>query len=437
MPNALIVDDHASTRQGLAKFLEGRGLTTAQAPTLAAASELVKSRYFETILLDVLLPDGSGLDLLMDIGWKTKPHVVLISGEQSVMRTLGELGFHSLQFLPKPVQLEHLEQILDKIREQHPAPHPSGDTGIIGESRVIRRVIELIDKVAPTDLTVLVRGETGTGKELVAAAVHARSHRRNKPFVPLNCGAVPESLIDAELFGHDRGAFTGASTSRQGAFEVADGGTLFLDEITEMPLALQSRLLRVLESGRVKRVGATKEISVDVRVVCATNRIPAEAVAEGKLREDVFHRLAVFPILVPPLRRRGDDVVILANHFLAELGGEPIEIEPEAMEVLKRCRWPGNVRQLRNLMHRLAIVAEGNITADLVNAQLGETHAAGPELDVTVGASIAHAERQLIEATLEAKGGDKRAAAAELGISLRTLYNRLQVYRNRPTDRMV
>ena len=440
MPNALVVEDHASTRRGLVEFLESRNFSVTSTPTLRAASAQIERNAFDSVLLDVVLPDGNGLDLLLDLAPNKRPHVLLMSGETHVADTLEKLDLRSLRFLPKPIDPTRLEEALNQIRRSVEKRKPAMElvdrsNRILGNSAALQEALQLVEKVAPTDVAVLIHGETGTGKELIAEAVHAKSHRRRKPLVPLNCGAIPENLIDSELFGYVRGAFTGAQQNRQGAFESANGGTLFLDEITEMPLQLQTRLLRVLETGRVKRVGDTVERAIDVRIVCATNRPPAAAVTEGELREDLFHRLAEFPIHIPPLRNRDDDIGLLARHFFAETGGDPNDFDDDAIALLHDYHWPGNVRQLRNVIHRLHVVAEGRVTRDLVAAHLGDqltswTRAAvGGYLGVPVGTTIAKVERRLIEATLDAKKGNKLEAAEDLGISLRTLYNRLHSYR--------
>jgi two-component system response regulator AtoC len=302
----------------------------------------------------------------------------------------------------------------------------------VGESPAIREVYELVARVARTDATVLITGETGTGKEVVARTLHSLSRRRQELFIPVDCGAIAPTLIESELFGHERGSFTGADRQHRGYFERARGGTLFLDEVTEMPVELQARLLRVLETSIVERVGGSGPIRVDVRVVAATNRRLADAVAAGKLREDLMYRLNVFPIEVPPLRERGDDVVHLAEHFLAELNGAEgtaKQLTAASRESLRRYAWPGTVRQLRTVVLRAFILAEGvhvvipgrDLTA---RGQLESP----PCVSIPLGTPIAAAERMLIQATLDVLKGDKNKAAAILQISLKTLYNRLSEY---------
>jgi DNA-binding NtrC family response regulator len=299
----------------------------------------------------------------------------------------------------------------------------------------MQKVYDLIARVAPTDATVFIVGESGTGKELVAQTVHEHSNRRQESFLPLNCGAVSPTLIESELFGHERGSFTGAERLHKGYFERANQGTLLLDEITEMPIELQVKLLRALETGQIMRIGGERPIEVNVRVVAATNRKPEDAVAQGKLREDLLYRLSVFPIQLPPLRERGDDVEMLADHFLAQLnqGESPSKaFNRAARQRLRTYAWPGNVRELKNVVHRAYILADEEIGPESLPAELGgagPTESSGPTLQLKVGTSIAEADRRLILATLDQHGWDKRKAAAVLGISLKTLYNRLSTYK--------
>jgi DNA-binding NtrC family response regulator len=296
-------------------------------------------------------------------------------------------------------------------------------------------VYDLLAKVARTDVTVLLTGETGTGKELAAQTIHRLSRRNREPFVAVNCGAVSASLIESELFGHERGSFTGADRTHKGVFEQAHRGTLFFDEVTEMPAELQVRLLRVLESGCLTRVGGSETIRTDVRVVAATNRRAEEAVSAGRLREDLHYRLNVFPIALPPLRERGDDLELLANHTLAELNREEEtdkRFDRSALAKLRAHSWPGNVRELRNVVQRAFIVGEDVIGSDalpLESPVSGEAQAAtGQGLEIRPGTPIAEAERKLILATLEHCERDKKKTAEVLGISLKTLYNRLNEY---------
>jgi DNA-binding NtrC family response regulator len=304
---------------------------------------------------------------------------------------------------------------------------------LIGRSAAVRKVYALIGRVAPTEARVLVTGESGTGKELVAETIHRLSRRCSKAFVAVNCGALAPSLIESELFGHEKGSFTGADRQRVGYFERADGGTLFLDEITEMPQPLQVKLLRAIESGLVTRVGATEPTPVNVRIIAASNRRPGDAVARGELREDLLYRLNVFPIELPPLRSREDDAALLAEHFLGRVNsreGTRKRFTACALARLKLLAWPGNVRELQNAVERAAILADEIIDADtLPRPAARELIARDDVLHVPVGTSLELIERSVILATLEALGGDKRRTAQVLGISLKTLYSRLSVYR--------
>jgi two-component system, NtrC family, response regulator AtoC len=306
---------------------------------------------------------------------------------------------------------------------------------LVGKSEPMKLVYEQIARVAGTSVTVFVTGESGTGKELVARTVHDLSRRRARPFLAVNCGAISPHLIESEIFGHERGSFTGAERQHQGFFERAHGGTLFLDEITEMPPALQVKLLRVLETGTFMRVGSTTPQETDVRVIAASNRDPLQALAHGELREDLFYRLNVFPIHLPPLRERREDLPLLVAHFLQEIGareGAMKHASPAALERLAQYRWPGNVRELRNVLQRAWVMTAGPEVGDrwLPRDVLVDpvSHAAADTLEIAVGTPLAVMERQMILATLEHFGHQKERTAAALGVSLKTLYNRLKDY---------
>jgi DNA-binding NtrC family response regulator len=317
----------------------------------------------------------------------------------------------------------------------------SMDCSLLGESSAMQQVFRLIERVGPTEASVLLTGESGSGKELAARSIHECSPRRGKPFVAINCGAIPSGLIEAELFGYEKGSFTGAVRAHAGVFERAHGGTLLLDEVTEMPMDMQTRLLRVLESRKFYRVGANLEYSSDVRVIAATNRCPLTAVKNGQLRQDLLYRLAVFPIELPPLRSRGDDVELLADRFLADLNaqsGTQKRLSALARMTLKQHSWPGNVRELKNCIERAFILGDNSLElAPLLqstNARITHPAAAAYDstdrgrLDIRVGSRIHDMERSLIEATLDYFKGNKRRAADALGCSLKTLYNKLNGY---------
>jgi len=309
------------------------------------------------------------------------------------------------------------------------APSP-----LLGDSEAMQEVFRLIERVGPTEASVLLTGESGSGKELAAQSIHDRSARRGGPFLAINCGAIPAGLIEAELFGYEKGSFTGAVRAHAGVFERAQGGTLLLDEVTEMPLDMQTRLLRVLETRKFYRVGASVEFSSDVRVIASTNRCPLQAVQNGQLREDLLYRLAVFPIDMPPVRSRGSDVELLAEHFLTELNVQSRtqkRLSAMARMTLKQHTWPGNVRELKNCIERAFILGDQTLElAPLIQnaARGGDTASDRERLDIRVGSRIYDMERSLIEATLDYFKGNKRRAADALGCSLKTLYNKLNGY---------
>jgi two-component system, NtrC family, response regulator AtoC len=319
--------------------------------------------------------------------------------------------------------------VLRVLREAAPRPE---QPELLGTSHALQRARELLARAAVTDATVLVTGESGTGKELVAQSLHHSSPRRTGPFVALNCGAIAPGLVESELFGHERGSFTGAVRQKRGVFERARHGTLFLDEVTEMPLDAQVKLLRALETGKIERVGGEETIDVNVRVIAATNRDPSTAVADGVFRADLLYRLDVFPIHLAPLRERGDDIEILALHFLGELNaeiGSRKSFSPDAIRRLRRHPWPGNVRELRNVVQRAFLMSGDFLDEEVLpREEIRNVEHTKPSITIPLGTSIATADRLLLLATLDHCGGDKRRVARTLGISLKTLYNRLHEY---------
>ena len=446
MPHALLVDDDTNTLSGLAELVAREGFTVATASTLREARESVAQRHPDVVLLDLWLPDGSGMDLFDDVKSRAVTEVVLITGHATLESSIEALRLGAGDYLIKPVNVKQLRAILSRvarpadlkteIRALREELRGLGRFGrLLGAAPAMQQVYDQIQRVAPTAATVFITGESGTGKELVAQTIHDLSRRRKELFLPVNCAAISPQLIESEMFGHERGSFTGATREHKGYFERASGGTVLLDEITEMPVELQVKLLRVLESGVFMRVGSTREIDVDVRVIAATNRIPEEAVAEGKLREDLLYRLRVFPLHLPPLRERGDDIVLLANHFLDEMNRVECADKRFAAAVLKRLKeydWPGNVRELRNVVQRAFIMADDVVEQHCLPPELNQTRAgSGPYFQVRAGSKVADVERLLILATLEQCGGTKEKAAAMLGISLKTLYNRLREYDTR------
>jgi DNA-binding NtrC family response regulator len=441
-PHALIVEDEKSSRIALADIVRREGFSVDMADSLEQAHAAIAARAPSIILCDLLLPDGAGTELLG--GEDTGYEVILVTGNASVESAVSALRLGAWDYLTKPIDIPRLKSLLagfrraDDLKKEVTGLRDQlrtlGRFGrMVGVSDAMQKVYELIEKVAPTDASVMITGESGTGKELVAQTIHDLSRRRKRPFIPINCGAISPNLMESELFGHEKGAFTGASKSHRGYFESASGGTLFLDEITEMPADLQVKLLRVLESGRLNRVGGTDQIDVDVRIVAATNRNPETAVREGSLREDLYYRLRVFPITLPPLRGRRGDVETITRHFLHDLNeesGTGKTISAGTIAVLETHHWPGNVRELRNAVHQAFILAGDVIGPDHLPPEVrGDSSGGlGPSLQLRIGMSLAEAERQLIEATLESYGGDKKKTAEVLGVSVKTLYNRFKAW---------
>jgi DNA-binding NtrC family response regulator len=442
MPHALLVDDDRDFAAGLAEVVARDGFTTRVAGSIKEARAEIAKGTPDVVLADLHLPDGSGLELFKDLENSPATEVVVITGQATVDTAVDAMRRGAADYLVKPVDVDRVKLVLAKVAQTRDLKEQIGSLRgelrklgrfgpLIGASSSIQRVYDLISKVAQTDATVLIQGETGTGKELVAETIHTLSRRHKEPFLPINCGAVSPSLIESELFGHERGSFTGADRMHKGYYERAHRGTLFLDEITEMPQELQVKLLRVLETGKVVRIGGTEAMSVDVRVLAATNRKPEEAVAKGKLREDLLYRLNVFPIQLPALRERREDVELLAEHFLQQLNREyetrKVFTRP-ALNRLAALPWPGNVRELKNIVHKAFILAEEEIGTD--NLPPAGAGADESDLNLKVGTSLSDAERRLIMATLNQAGGDKKKAAEILGISLKTLYNRLNEYKS-------
>ena len=518
--SVLIVEDDDNSADLLSTFARSEGFVASIASSLAEARQQLIVHKPGIVLLDLGLPDGSGMDLFADENLRGDAEIVLITGNASVDTSVQALRLGAADYLIKPVSLKLLKTVLNRLAEagprgadrdapgegplDEPARPKAGEGGksadeppakgtdnfggMWGVSQAMRDVFTQIERVARTSVSVFIVGESGTGKELVAESIHRFSHRKNGPFEAVNCGAISAQLIESELFGHEKGSFTGAIKQHKGFFERASGGTLFLDEITEMSLDLQVKLLRVLETGTFSRVGSDSPLRSDVRVVAATNRQPLTAVREGKLREDLYYRLNVFQIGLPPLRDRLEDLPLIARHFLASYAkreGRKLSITQPALTALQSYHWPGNVRELRNYIHRTAIMVDDRaidvdclppfdaqtavgtstmaerypaaapagdagasfpsmpapanrpsplpVDADVsAGAGAGGDDSAGgdemPLVAVRVGSTIADAERDLIIATLAYCDGAKERTADMLGISLKTLYNRLRAY---------
>jgi len=453
MGHALIVEDDADAARMMAQLVANEGFSAATARSLGEARRQLALQQPDVVLLDLRLPDGNGMSLLDEQDLIGNSEVVLMTGHASLETSIQALRYGAADYLVKPVSAKQLRGVLgrvmkpsvlrEEVRSLQGELQRTGRFGhLVGTSAVMTRVYEQVARVAGTSVTVFVSGESGTGKELVARTLHDLSRRRAKPFLAVNCGAISPQLIESEIFGHEKGSFTGADRQHQGFFERAHGGTLFLDEITEMPLELQVKLLRVLETGTFMRVGSSTPIETDVRVIAASNRDPAQAVAAGRFREDLLYRLNVFPIELPPLRERLEDLPLLVQHFLQEIGqreGASKRVSAAAMQRLREHPWPGNVRELRNVLQRAYVMAAGDEISDEwlprtapakppAAAAAPSTATADGKLEITVGTPLAAIERQVILATLEHFGHHKERTAAALGISLKTLYNRLKDY---------
>ncbi len=438
MAHILIVDDEQAFADGIAEYLGLKGHSTAVAASLADARKALAQQMPTVVLLDLMLPDGSGLELFDAFEANPPKKIIIITGHSGVKSIIGAMAGEGVMYMKKPIEPRELEGILNTLgEEQTTSPKSAPGTEhfglLLGDSGAMQLLYKTIRQVATTDSTVLIQGESGTGKELVAEAIHQLSGRKGR-FIPVNCGGLTRELISSQLFGHEKGSFTGADQRHVGFFERADKGTLFLDEITEMPLEMQTHLLRVLESGKVLRLGSEKEVPLDTRLLAATNRDPAKAVRDGQLREDLYFRLRVFPLLLPPLRERKGDITLLAERFLADLNrqqGTQKCFSNEALRALEQHTWPGNVRELKHTVHRAYILSD----EDLVQMpdRFDEDLPGGIE-GLSVGRSIADVERDLILTTLKHFDGDKNAAAATLGVSLKTLYNRLKSYEDQTVE---
>jgi DNA-binding NtrC family response regulator len=456
MESLLLVEDKNELRAMLRKALERAGYVVEEAPDGTAAVQKVRARRYQMVITDLKLPGASGLDVLRATKQAdaTIP-VILLTAFGSVEEAVTAMKEGAFDFLQKPVDLEHLKLLVKRaaqqqellrenllLREEYASRY--GFPRIVGEDASIREVSQQIQRVAGTDSTALLLGESGTGKELFARAIHHLSPRREQPFVALNCAAIPEGLVENELFGHERGAFTGAGARKIGKMDLAHRGTLFLDEIGELPLAIQAKLLRVLEERRFERVGGTQSIEVDVRIVVATNRDLQRLIEQKLFREDLYFRIAAVPMTIPALRLRGNDVLLLAQHFLDKFSREfakpGLELSDDANQRLLSYRWPGNVRELQNTLERAVILADGlSIHADglqLLSARpdadslpagmLPENFSWEGSLEEVTGRAVTHVERVVLESALRECQWNKTRAAERLGVSPKTLLAKLR-----------
>jgi DNA-binding NtrC family response regulator len=450
--SVLVVDDDTAIGRVLVALLGQRGLEAHHVPSAAEAVRALDSRPYDVVLSDVRMPGMDGMALLDHVGARFPGlPVVLITAHGSVALAVEAMKRGAADFVQKPFDRDEIGFVIEKAlassrRERVEAPPPSaGDKSFVADSTAMEQVFATIRKVAPTNATVLVRGETGTGKELVARALHEASPRKGEAFVSVHCAALPETLLESELFGHERGAFTGAAQRKPGRIELAHKGTLFLDEIGDVPRAVQVKLLRVIQERELERVGGTQTIRVDVRIIAATHRDLETMIAAGDFREDLFYRLAVVPITIPPLRERGGDAARLARHFVEDFAKTAlhpgIRIDDDALALLASQPWPGNVRQLQNFVERLVVLADGDAIRRVdVDRELSRVPAIPPRGDTSVTSDASsrtssdlsldtqrkETEREALVKALSHAGNNRTRAARLLDVSRRTLYNKLK-----------
>jgi DNA-binding NtrC family response regulator len=445
----LIVEDEENARKGYEQLLQRWGYEVLGVGSAEDALARFASFQPDTVIADVELPGMNGLDLLSQLGAElTDVPAIIITGKGSEERAVAAIESGAFWYIEKPLKGPVLRALLDRalskardtrqlvvLQRQLREAGRLGD--LVGASKPMQDVMRIVEMAAPSSASVLITGETGSGKEIVARTVHKLSPRAGGPFVAINCSAIPESLMESEIFGHERGAFTGAAERRIGCFELADGGTLLLDEIGEMPAPTQAKLLRVLEDRKVRRLGSKVETPVDVRVVAATNKDPEQAVSSGQLRQDLYFRLNVFHIQLPPLREHKDDIPLLTEHILRDINikhGKTVKgVGAEVMDIFMSHTWPGNIRELRNVLERSAIMSEKDlITRSSLPDEFGKSAGKSPSdlgaIKFPVGTTVDAMERELILQTLSATGNNKTRAAELLGISLKTLHNKLKEY---------
>ena len=445
----LIVEDEDNARKGYEQLLQKWGYEVLGVGTAEDALARFATFQPDSLIADVELPGMNGLDLLKQLGSElNNVPSIIITGKGSDERAVAAIESGAFWYIEKPMKAPVLRALLDRCLEKardtrqlavlQRQLRETGRLGdLVGGSKPMQEVMRIVEMAAPSSASVLITGETGAGKEIVARSIHKLSPRASGPFVAINCSAIPESLMESEIFGHERGAFTGAAERRIGCFELADGGTLLLDEIGEMPAPTQAKLLRVLEDRKVRRLGSKTETPVDVRVLAATNKDPEQAVGSGQLRQDLFFRLNVFHIHLPPLRDHKEDIQLLVDHILRDVNakhGKHVRgVGAEVMDIFMSHTWPGNIRELRNVLERSAIMCEKDlITRACLPDEFGKTQAKGPSdlsgIKFPVGTTVDAMERELILQTLNATGNNKTRAADLLGISLKTLHNKLKEY---------
>jgi DNA-binding NtrC family response regulator len=456
----LIIEDDRSQREALAEILAGEGFEVETAPDGETGVTRLQEISFDVVLTDMALPGLGGMEVLKYlVRHRPEALCIIITGYATIKNSVTAMRLGAYDYLAKPVDPQELRLVLKRALEHKNLKEENlqlkkqlykrfGFANIIGASEAITRVFDLIRKVADTDATVLLLGESGTGKELIARAIHYNGHRRQGPLIPVNCAAIPEELLESELFGHERGAFTHAVRTRLGRFEQANGGTIFLDEIADMSPSLQVKILRVLQDRAFERIGGVKTIRVDIRVIAATNQDLEGMVQQGRFREDLFYRLKVIPIRIPPLRERTSDIPLLADHFLQEFSRKkkqqpPKRLRPEVMELLLHYAWPGNVRELENLMERLVILSEGEVVeaSDLPERFRASLPRAGapqfadfPEQGLHLTNAVQEFERQLILKALEKSRWVKSRAAQLLHLNRTTLIEKMKKQKIQPSQ---
>jgi DNA-binding NtrC family response regulator len=453
----LVVDDDPTIRKFLRDLLEANNHEVDEAADTRSATQMLKGREYVLVLTDLMLPDGDGLEVLRAARARPyNPEVLVITAYGTIDSAVEAVRGGAFDYLTKPIATQKLLLTVDRAIERRTLKDEVSNLrravgeryspqNLVAVSPAMRRVLDLVDVVAAADSGILIQGESGTGKEVIARAIHFRGARAARPFIAINCAALPEALLESELFGYAKGAFTGAATERKGLFEEADGGTLLLDEIGDMPMLLQGKLLRVLQEGEIRRVGSASVGRVDVRILASSNRDLRALIGEGKFREDLFYRLNVIPLIIPPLRERREDIVPLCRHFMTvyaeKLGRAPQTLSPEAVEIITQHDWPGNVRELENVMVRaVTLTASPEISADefrkiysLGSARAPALHASNgaPSADRTgdtAGRTMQSAEKEMILRALQAADGNQTRAAQALDMGRNTLWRKMKKY---------